>query len=179
MPMYTWTAAPTYTPFPTQTPIPVTQLYMTPPGGWGTPDLPTFEPLNTVEPLIGFTPDATHDSKIHAVETLVMDAQLMYSAVITFAAWAESYSVDPSTYITSGNSTGTITNPTFYLSKLTLPIGYVKGVVRFLPHIGPLIIFILGAFMFMIAVRIIKPLYILIMWVIRQIERVWEAIPFN
>jgi len=180
MPIYTWTPAPTSSPFPTLTPIPMTQQYATPAGGWATVSYPTMEPISdTMGAGPAFTPNATYEARLDDWLTAIAEAQLVYSDVITAHNWAASLTVDARSYYTGVTSTGTITNPTFFITKITLPIAYAKGIVRYMPNLGPLIIFLLAAFLFMVAVRLIKLAYITIMWAIEKVERLWQALPFT
>lgn len=180
IPYLTWTPRPTYTPFPSLTPIPVTMLFSTPAGGWATLDIPTIAPVGTTAPIdFGFTPDATYVSQMSEISTAVHDAELFYSDIMTMTNWSTGLSFNPSNYITTVSSSGTITNPVFFVSKLTLPIGYIKGVIRYMPNLAPLLIFMMAAFLYMVAVRFIKLAYTIIMWVIEKLERIWEAIPMN
>ena len=175
----TWTPAPTSSPFPSLTPIPGSMQYGTPAGGWGTPSLPTLQPMATVTPLMGFTPNATFQARYDDLATAVAESHLYYSRVITLSTWAISLTVDASGYYTGVTSTGTITNPTFFISQLTLPLAYAKGIVRFMPNLGPMIIFLFAAFLFMVAVRLIKLAYIALMWSVEKVERLWQALPFT
>jgi len=175
----TWTAAPTSSPFPSLTPIPATQAYATPIGGWATVSFPTMEALGTLRPPPNFTPDATYESKLGDWTTAIAGAQIVYSDVITSYNWAINLTIDARSYYTTVTSTGTITNPTFFISRISLPLAYVKGIVRYMPNLGPLLLFMLAAFLFMVAVRLIKLSYIVIIWAVEKVERIWQALPFT
>ena len=175
----TWTAAPTSSPFPSLTPIPVTAQYSTPVGGWATVSYPTMEPVSTMAPPVRFTPNATYESRLGDWTTAIAQAQLVYSDIITAHNWAINLTIDASAYYTTVTSTGTITNPTFFVSRITLPLAYAKGIVRYMPNLGPLILFMFGAFLFMISIRLSKLAYTVVMWGIEKVERIWQALPFT
>jgi len=60
-----------------------------------------------------------------------------------------------------------------------LPLAYAKGIVRYMPNLGPLILFMFGAFLFMISIRLSKLAYTVVMWGIEKVERIWQALPFT
>lgn len=176
IPFQTWTPRSTSTPFPTPTSVPVTPAYMTPIGGWGTPVIPTLAPLNTLAPLPGWTPDATYEAEEAIVVTRIAQAMQFYTSVLTASNWAMTYTLDASSFLGTTTDTGTITNPLFFVSEITKPIGYTKGVIRFIPNLARFMLFYFAVFLWMVTVSLIRPAYRIIVWVIDKLERLWHAI---
>jgi len=171
-PMATWTAAPTWTAFPSPTELPMTSVYATPPGGWGTPVLPTLVAIPTLEPVAGFTPNATYEYRFEAASTLIAFGSAFATKVYTTTDWATGQDWDPlDFYTTSVGYTGTPTNPLFSLRFITLPIGYLKGLVRYMPNLGPLIMAVMAVMLFAIMTELVVFAYRVVVWVIDKVER--------
>lgn len=177
VPFTTWTSAPTYTPWPTVTPLPLSTSYSTPPGAWGTPLFPTLAPIATVEKVGGFTPNATYEAKLEAASTSIAFGSAFATKVYTLTQFSFDLDLDPLTfYTTSLTPTATMTNPMFNLRWVTLPIGYIKGFVRYMPNLAPLIIALFAVFLWMIAIEVVSFGYRIIVWVIDKLERILNAL---
>jgi len=179
----TWTPQPTYTPWPSPTPLPgawdqtATPPYATPPGAWGTPVVPTLEPMATSEPVHGFTPNATYEANVEAVSTLIGFGSAFATSVYTLTNWSIDLTLEPLTFFTTSlTATGTISNPTFTLQRLTLPIGYIKGFIRYMPNLGPLILALFAVWLWMISFSLISFGYRVVVWCIDKIERILSLI---
>lgn len=162
----TWTPQPTYTPYPTPTPLPgawipgTPQPYATPPGGWDPWHWPTVTPFPTMEPIgaDAFTPDATWQARADAYATPLAFGSIIQTRVysITNLAacevdWEQNIEATPAggagaagVFGAPLTSTGTISNPTWTIQYLALPIAYVKGLWYYMPHVGPIILALLA-----------------------------------
>jgi hypothetical protein len=204
----TWTPAATYTPFPTATPLPgawdqtSTPPYATPPGLWATPSWPTLTPIGTLEPLPGFTPDATWEAKVDSVSTAIAFGSNFQTRIYTMTNNMCGATLVPNLEITAtpdeaegkvfhgffGDDdvytyTGTITEPLWTMRYIGMPIAYAKGLYYYMPYLGPIILILLAIAAWRVGVVlfevVVKVAAFLISLLARLLEIIGEYIPLT